>query len=79
MVGYGYTYREETTVTDLNEHFIRPGGAAVRAGVSVSTVQRWMRTGRLRRYKDGRGRVWVDRREVDALNAPTPVVTGAQR
>lgn len=52
---------------------IRPAGAARRAGVSDATVRRWVREGKLRKYVDGRGRTWVDGKQVDELNAPVPV------
>ena len=54
--------------------FIRVAGAARRAGVSQGTVRRWMDEKKLRKYKDARGRVWVDGNAVDKLlAAPVPV------
>lgn len=58
-----------------DRELIRPAGAARRAGVSLSTVHRWIRDGKLGKYKDARGRVWVDGRAVDALSAPVPAST----
>lgn len=58
---------------------IRPEGAARRAGVSVPTIRRWIREGKLRKYQDGRRRVWVDGNAVDRLSTPQPEPTGAGR
>lgn len=50
-------------------------GAARRAGVSEATIRRWIREGKLLKYKDTR-RSWVDGIAVDRLITPAPVVTG---
>lgn len=47
-----------------DEDFIRVAGAARLAGVAQGTVRRWITEGRLTKYVDGRGRVWVDRNQV---------------
>lgn len=49
--------------------FIRPAGAARRAHVGRDTVYRWLREGRLTRYKTGpgRGRTWISVSQLDAL------------
>lgn len=63
------------------DDLIRPAGAATRAGVSTATIRRWIREGKLTKYTDDRRRVWVDGRQVDAMNTvrPAPAVTGAGR
>lgn len=58
-----------------DDNAVRPSGAAELAGVSEATVRRWVREGRLNRYDDGLGRMWLDRDEVLRLVRP---VTGAQ-
>lgn len=55
-----------------DEDFITVAGAARLAGVSDATVRRWIRQDRLNKYTDGRGRTWLDRREVDHLLKPAP-------
>lgn len=57
----------------MDKDFIRVAGAARRAGVSQGTVRRWMDDGLLIKYKDERGRVWVDGNQVDKLCMPKPV------
>jgi predicted site-specific integrase-resolvase len=57
----------------MEKDFIRVAGAATRAGVSQGTVRRWMDEGLLTKYKDERGRVWVDGNQVDKLSTPKPV------
>lgn len=42
--------------------------AATRAGVGVRTIDYWRRTGKITKYKDGRGRVWIDADEIDHLD-----------
>jgi predicted site-specific integrase-resolvase len=61
------------------EDFIRVAGAARRAGVSQGTVRRWMDEGLLTKYKDARGRVWVDGNQVDKLARPVPVSATVER
>lgn len=62
-----------------DDDFITVAGAARLAGVSPGTVRRWMDDPgvKVRKYKDGSGRVWADRREIVAHTTPSPVVTGA--
>jgi excisionase family DNA binding protein len=58
------------------DDLIRVAGAARLAGVSQGTVRRWLAEGRLRRYRDGRGRVWVSRTQVLELITPKPETAG---
>lgn len=55
------------------DHTIRPAEAARLAGVSEATVRRWVREGRLNKYENGLGVMYVDRREVLHLITPVPV------
>ncbi len=53
------------------------GGAAAAIGVSVDTLRRWDRAGKLRTRRDERGRRWVSAREVERLSSrPTRHRTG---
>jgi len=45
----------------------------------LNTVDRYLKNGTLTTYKDGLGRVWVDRHEVETLITPVPVVPCADR
>jgi predicted site-specific integrase-resolvase len=59
-------------MTDTNRKMITRAAAARRAGVSVRTVDRWLASGGLIKYVDGRGRITVDEDEVDRLLTPRP-------
>lgn len=70
------------------EDFLTVPKAAARARVANGTVYRWLAEGKLTKYKDGTGRVWVDPAELDELtrirpatevsvSAATPAVTGS--
>lgn len=66
------------------EDFIRPAGAARRAGVSQGTIRRWLDDPDVpvRKYQDAQKRVWIKVSELDAFNVRrnTPVpVTGSGR
>jgi hypothetical protein len=66
--------RRDDSMTQ-DEDFITVAGAARLAGVSEITVRRWMddpSTG-VRKYKDGRGRVWADRNDIIRHNTPVAV------
>ena len=54
-----------TSDSDLSGYLTVPE-AAVRAGVSTSTVDRWRRAGILRWYRRGR-RVFVRRGDIDGM------------
>lgn len=60
-------------MTETQKQMITRAAAARRAGVSVRTVDRWLSSGALIKYADGRGRVLVDQDEVDRFLAPQPV------
>jgi hypothetical protein len=53
--------------------------ARKRLGCSQQTVDNYLAKGWLTRYKDGRGRVWIDPAEVERLLTPVPVVVSANR
>lgn len=53
--------------------------ARERLGCTMQTVDNYLNSGKLTRYKDGRGRVWIDPDEVDQLLIPVPVVVSAHR
>jgi hypothetical protein len=62
-----------------DEDFITVAGAARLAKVSPGTVRRWMDDPdiRVRKYRDGSNRVWVDRKEIIAHITPQPVEAGS--
>jgi hypothetical protein len=47
--------------------------AAARAGVQPRTIDYWRRTKKITTFKDGRGHVWLDAEEIDALSEIKPV------
>lgn len=53
--------------------------ARKRLGCTMQTVDNYLANGKLTRYKDGRGRVWIDPEEVDQLLTPVRVVVCADR
>jgi excisionase family DNA binding protein len=55
--------------------FLTVRQTAERARVAPGTVYRWRDEGRLTKYKDGTGRVWVDPKEVDELLRIRPVAS----
>lgn len=57
------------------DDFITVAGAARLAGVSEGTVRRWMDDPdvKVTKYRDGSGRVWVDRNEIIGHITPVPV------
>lgn len=69
------------------DDFLTVPQAAQRGRVVPGTVYRWLAEGRLTKYKNGAGRVFVDPAELDRLteikpvtvtvSAASPVVTGA--
>ena len=48
-------------------------------GCHLRTVENYLNTGKLTKHKDGRGRIWIDREEIEALLTPVPVVESANR
>lgn len=52
------------------ERYLTRAEAAARARVDVRTIDRWLRAGRLQRYREGARSVRVDSRELDALTTP---------
>ena len=49
------------------QRFLRVSQAAEYAGVAVKTIRRLLATGRLHTYRPVRGRVVIDRQELDQL------------
>lgn len=58
-----------------DDDFITVAGAARLAGVSTGTIRRWMEDPAIKvtKYKDGSGRVWVDRNQIIAHTTPVAV------
>lgn len=54
------------------DDYITVAGAARLGRTSQATIRRWLREGKLRKYKGADGRVWVDRNEVIARTTPRP-------
>jgi excisionase family DNA binding protein len=52
--------------------------AAALVGVSKRTLDRWLADGRLAKYVDGRGFVWVDADELRRLTTPRPVTAAVR-
>lgn len=65
--------------TKKHEIMISRKTARERLGCTMQTVDNYLNSGKLTRYKDGRGRVWIDPAEVDRLLTPVPVVVCADR
>lgn len=64
---------------DEDQDYVTVAGAARRAGRSAPTVRRWLRDGKLRRYRDGTGRIWIKGSELDALIKPVLTVPSPDR
>lgn len=65
-------------MTEPNLKMITRTTAARRAGVSLRTIDRWLSSGGLVKYTDGRKRVLVDQDEVDRMLAPRPADTAVR-
>ncbi|WAM28502.1 helix-turn-helix domain-containing protein [Myxococcus sp. NMCA1] len=63
--------REELRGTPMQDELLSPAEAAVVAGYSVSSIQGWLREGKLTRYGTPR-RTRVSRRELLALLTKQP-------
>lgn len=57
------------------DDFLTVPQAAQRGRVANGTVYRWLAEGRLTKYKNGAGRVFVDPKELDELTEIKPVPT----
>lgn len=53
--------------------------AADLLGKHIRSVDYYMNTGKLTKYRDGFGRVWIDRDELEALITPVVAVVSSDR
>jgi molybdopterin-binding protein len=60
----------------VNDRVVSIGEAAKALGVSVDTVRRWERCGRLRSQRDDRNRRLIAVSEIERLGGRMPAVTG---
>lgn len=58
---------------DTAPEWVTRAEAAGILDVSISSIDKYMAAEKLTKYRDGRGRVWLDRAEVDALLKRLPV------
>lgn len=59
-------------MTPTQENHITVAEAVKRAGVSRETIYRWLREGRLTRYKRAANRTVIDPNELDEILRPKP-------
>lgn len=63
-------------MTNTQKNLITKRAAATRAGVSMNTIDYWFRTGKLIKYANGTGRIFVDADALEKLITPVPVASG---
>lgn len=61
------------TNTTKRDNLITRKIARERLGCTMQTVDNYLSSGKLTRYKDGLGRVWIDPDEVERLLTPVAV------
>jgi hypothetical protein len=66
------TCRKLLGMTDTKTRWVTRQEAAKIADVSVSSIDKYMKSGKLTKHKDRRGRVKLDQQEVEALTVPLP-------
>lgn len=62
-----------------SENLISRREAADRLGRHIRSIDYYLNTGKLTKYRDGFNRVWIDPAELDALITPVAVVVSANR
>jgi len=65
--------RRITVMTENDSEYVTVREASVISGRTVPSIYRWMKLGKLTRYKTGTGRTLIKRAELDALLAPHPM------
>lgn len=61
----------------MDDHYLTRQEAAERAGVGIRTIDKWVRTGKLQKYRavGGRTYIFVSQAELDRLTALAPLTT----